>query len=117
MCVVEARLRYAGHRRQPGGDGDGVAVVRAAVLAVAGRHQPVHDVVPAAEDAQRDAAADRLAQRTQVGRDAQVFLRPAGAHAEGAEHFVEDQQHAAFSRQFADAACRNSGEGMMQPAL
>ena len=53
----------------------------------------------AAEDAQRIAAADRLAERAQVGRDAQILLRAAGPHAEGAQHFVEDQQHAMLARQ------------------
>ena len=89
--VVEAGLAIRGDGGQGRGDDDRMAVVGAAVLAVAGRHQPVHDVASAAEDAERIAAADRLAERAQVGRDAEIFLRPAGAHAKGAEHLVEDQ--------------------------
>jgi len=66
--VVEPRLAIRRHRGEGGGDADGVAVVGAAVLTVTDRHQPVHHVAPAAEDAQRKAPADRLAQRTQVRR-------------------------------------------------
>ena len=73
--------------------------------------------LPAAEDAERIAAADRLAERAQVGRHAQVLLRPARAHAKGAEHLVEDQQHAVLAASAGAAASRNSGVGRMQPAL
>ena len=115
--IVEARLAIGGHGGQAGGDGDRVAVVGAAVLAVAGRHQSIHDVAAAAEDAQRKAAADRLAQRTQVRRHAQVLLRSARAHAEGAQHLVEDQQHAVLLRSAAGASPGTPASGRMQPAL
>src|SRR5581483_7729698 len=68
--VVEARLTISRHRGDPRRHGHDMTVVSAAVLAVALRHQPIHDVLAAAEDAQRKAAADCLAQCTQVGRDA-----------------------------------------------
>ena len=76
-----------------------MTVIGAAVLTVAGRHQPLHQSAAAAEDAQRETPADRLAKRTQVRRYAQILLRTAPRHAEGAQHFVEDQQHAAVARQ------------------
>ena len=63
------------------------------------------------------AAADRLAERAQVGRDAEILLRPAGAHAEGAQHFVEDQQHAVLVASASRSVAMNSGVGRMQPAL
>src|SRR5436305_974484 len=85
---VEAGLAIGGDGGESGGDRDDVAVVGSAVLAVARRHQPFHDVAPAAEDAQRIATADRLAQRTQIGSDAEVFLRPAWSHAEGTQHLI-----------------------------
>src|SRR5262249_58526139 len=76
---------------------DRVAVVGAGVLAVAGRHQAVHDFLFPAEDAQRKAAADRLAQRTQVRRDAEVLLCAARTRPEGAENLVEHEHNAVLT--------------------
>ena len=54
----------------------------------------LHDVAPAAERADRHAAADDFAERRQVGLDAVQRLRAAERDAKARHHFVEDQ-HAA----------------------
>src|SRR5439155_9371372 len=69
--LVEARLAIRRHCRQGSRHRRRVAVVRAAMLTIADRHEPVHDVAPAAKRAQGEAAADRLAEGTQAGRYAQ----------------------------------------------
>ena len=53
-----------------------------------------HDRAPAAERADRHAAADHLAERRQVGRDAVEPLRAARMHAKAGHHLVEDQHGA-----------------------
>jgi len=60
------------------------------VLAIANGHQPVHQFFASAEDGERIAAADRFAERAEVGSDLQVLLRPARAHPKRAQHFVEE---------------------------
>src|SRR5450432_3136579 len=96
--VVETRLAVRRHRREAGGHGDDVAVVRAAVLTVADRHEAIHHVAPAAEHAERETAADRLAQRAKVRGDTEIFLRSASAHAERAQYLVEEQKDAGLAR-------------------
>ena len=54
----------------------------------------VHDVGAPAVDAQRQAAADDLAQAGQVGLDAEELLRAAARDAEAGDDLVEDQQRA-----------------------
>ena len=71
-----------------------MAVVSPAVLAIAFGHQAAHDLRSPAKDADRIAAADRLADRAEIGRDSEILLCAAGTHSEGAQHFVEDQQRA-----------------------
>ena len=56
-----------------------------------GAEQP-HDVLSAAERAEGRAAADGLAQRRQVGIDAEVSLARAGACSQAA-HLVEDEDY------------------------
>src|SRR5207245_1379102 len=73
---VEAGGAVGRHGGEAGGDGDRVAVVGAAVLTVARRHQSFHDLAAAAKNAQRKATADRLPQRTKVRRHPEVLLRP-----------------------------------------
>src|SRR5262249_38896974 len=46
--LVKARLSIGSNRRQGRSHGDNMAVVCAAVLAIAGGHEPFHDVAPAA---------------------------------------------------------------------
>src|SRR5438132_13553860 len=51
--IVEPWLPVGSDGGQSGSDRNGMAVVGAAVLAIAARHEAVDDVTPAAEDAQR----------------------------------------------------------------
>ena len=61
----------------------------------------VHDVGPAAVGTDRHAAADDLAQRGQVGSDAEQRLGTTQGHAKAGHDFVEDQQGSAVVRQLA----------------
>src|SRR5262249_26844033 len=88
---VEAEIAVRRHRRYAGGDTDRMYVVVSGVLADADRHEPVHALLPAAEYAQRIPAADGLAQGAEIGRDAEILLCSARAHAEGAEHLIKDE--------------------------
>ena len=58
-----------------------------------GREVP-HDVAPARDRGEREAAADDLAERGEVGHDAVVLLGAAVGEAEAGDDLVEDQRHA-----------------------
>ena len=81
-------------RGEPGRRGQRVAGQRAGVEHRAERRQRLHDVAPAADGADRQAAADDLAERREVGRDVVLRLRAAGVEPEPGDHLVEDQQRA-----------------------
>ena len=69
-------------------------VERAARKADVGRPivaEPLHQVLAAADHADRKSAADRLAIGHEVGPHAEVFLRAAKREAKADEHLVEDQ--------------------------
>ena len=59
----------------------------------------IHDIRAAAIGAQRQAAADDLAERREVGRDAEKLLRPAVGQPEAGHHLVEDEQCAMLRRE------------------
>ena len=91
-------LVEAGHRNR-------ASVARPAAMATglpdsvpawytAERGEPLHDVAPAAEGADRHAAADDLAESGHVRADAVELLRAAAGDAEAGNHLVEDQQRA-----------------------
>ncbi|VWC44722.1 hypothetical protein BAR24066_07266 [Burkholderia arboris] len=61
----------------------------------------VHEAGGAGDDAQRQAAADDLAVRREIGPDAEHGLRAARMDAEAGDHFVEDQRDTGL---FGDAA-------------
>ena len=82
------RDRPGQHRRGVGVEGASVSHAWAGSRVV-----QLHDVLAASEGAYGKAAADNLAQRGHVRRDAVVFLGPARCHAE-ADDFVEDQHNA-----------------------
>src|SRR5207253_9719924 len=93
---VEARVRR-GRQRVEGGDARGhrrrvrverpaMADARRALARVVG----AHDVGPATEGADGQAAADDLAERREVGPDAEPLLRPAPRNPER-DDLVEDQ--------------------------
>ncbi len=58
-------------------------------------------LAPAAVGADRQPAADDLAQAGQVGRDAEERLGAAVGDAEAGDHLVEDEQAAGASRELA----------------
>ena len=57
-----------------------------------------HDLLAAAVGADRQAAANDLAQSREVGRDAEVLLRASLGDAEAGHHLVEAQQRAVLAR-------------------
>ena len=67
---------------------------RAGEQHVALRSEAIHDVAPTAQHRDREAVADRLAERRQVGCHAEPFLGAAGRVAEARDDLVEDQDHA-----------------------
>ena len=75
-------------------------VERAAGKADVGRTvvaEPLHQVLAAADDADRKPAAERLAVGDEVGLDAEIFLRAAYGEAKADEHLVEDQDDVALA--------------------
>src|SRR5262245_9446661 len=89
--VVVSRLAKGRDGGKARGDNDRVPVVGTAVLTVAERHEPVHNVASSAENAERITAADSLAECAQVGSDSEILLRAADTHTEGAQHLIEHE--------------------------
>ena len=81
-------------RGEPGRRGQRVARQRAGVEHRPERRQRLHHVAAAADGADRQPAADHLAERREVGRDVVLGLGAAGVEAEAGDHLVEDQQRA-----------------------
>ena len=81
-------------RGQAGGGRQRVPGQRAGLVHGPERRQHAHDVGPAAERADRQAAADHLAEAGEVGADAEQLLGAAAGDAEAGDHLVEDQQRA-----------------------
>ena len=80
---------------------DGIAREHAAVEQRAANDQ-VHDLGRRAKAADRIAAAQRLRNDRDVGRDEVVLLSAAGGDAHAGDDFIEDQQALMVERQFAD---------------
>ena len=78
-------------RGQAGGHRQRVARERAGLVDRPGRRDVVHDRGRGPVGRRRQAAADDLAQRRQVGRDAVELLRAAVGDAEAGHHLVEDR--------------------------
>ena len=102
QALVAVRRQLA-QRREAGRRRDGVAVERPAV---AHRARPpgveaVHDLGPAAERRERVAAADDLAERREVRRDAEQALGPVRPDPER-DDLVEDQHRADAGREVAE---------------
>ena len=71
----------------------------------------------AAIGADRQTAADDLAQRGEVGSNLPERLRAAVGHAKAGHHFVADQQRAVLARSARSSASRKAVEGTTQPML
>ena len=63
--------------------------------------EALHQLVAAADDADRQSAAERLAVGDEVGLDAEIFLRAAFGEPKADEDFVEDQHDIALGADFA----------------
>ncbi len=92
--VPHARLGERAQRLDPSSHRERVPGERPGLIHGAGRCDELHDLAPAAVRADREPAADHLAECRQVGLDAVQRLRAAGMHAEAGHHLVEDQQRA-----------------------
>src|SRR6266508_1002885 len=85
-------------RRERGGDRVGLATMRRreeehALLRVPEAAE-LHDVAAADERGDREPVSETLAERRQIGRDAEALLRAAQAEPEAADHLVEDEDGA-----------------------
>ena len=86
--------RQLGQRPEPGGHRERIARERAGLVDRTGRRDQLHDIGAAAIGADRQAAADDLAEAGQVRPDAEHLLRAARRRAKPGDHFVEDEQDA-----------------------
>ena len=115
--VVGIRVAEHLERGDAGGRGQRIAAERAGLKDLAGRQHVVHDLGPAAVGAHRQPAADDLAQRGQVGRDAEAApaprRRPRGSRSSLRRRSAAPRACAVSSR----SACRNSAVGTTQPML
>ena len=69
----------------------------------AGGRDLLHDLSPAAVRADRQAAADDLAEAGDVRLDAVQLLRAAASDTEARDHFIEDQQRSVLARERAQS--------------
>ena len=119
--VVESRCLDQLQRRQARGHRHRIAAERAGLVDRAARRDLRHQVATAAVGADRHAAADDLAERAQVRRDAVALLRAAERDAEAGHHFVEDQQRAVLRAQLAQvlqvAVARQDAVGVADDRL
>ena len=81
-------------RGETGGGGQRVAGQRSGVEHRAQRRQRLHDLAASTDGADRQPAADDLAERGQVGRHVVHGLRTAVTEAEAGDDLVEHQQRA-----------------------
>ena len=95
---IDAGAAQDFERGEPGGAGDRVAAERAdlrnAVFGRRVRAVGVHNLAARGDGGEREAPADDLPQRGDVGRYAVVFLRAAVSEAEDGDHLVEHEQDA-----------------------
>jgi hypothetical protein len=89
-------------RRQPRGHRHRVPRQRPGLVDVPLGREALHDVSPAAERRQRESATEDLAERGEIGRDAEPLLRAAGPEPEAGDDLVEDQQRAVLVAQATD---------------
>ncbi len=67
-----------------------------------------HELVAAAQHADRQAPGDRLAVGHHVGAHAEIFLRAAGREPEADEHLVENQHDLALACRPARSFCSHA---------
>ena len=83
------------------GDGERIPGQRARLVDGAERGEPVHQPRRPAVRADRQAAADHLAESDEIGFDAELSADGDSGDPEPAQHFVEDQQCAVLAAQAA----------------
>src|SRR5579884_1657548 len=88
--LIKPWLAVCSYCRQASRDRDGMTIVSATVLAIALRHESLHQLGAAAKGTQRKPTAHGLAQCTEIGSHTKVFLGPAGSHPKRAQHFIEN---------------------------
>ena len=116
-ALVEARARDRLERREARRHRDRVAGERAGLVDGPERRDAFHDVAAPAVRADRHAAADDLAERGEVGRDAVERLRAAERDAEAGHDLVEDQQRAVPRAELAQRLAGIPAAGGTQPML
>ena len=99
---VQLRRQLA-ERPQAGRHRQRIARQRAGLVDGARRRDELHQIGASAVGADRQAAADDLAETGEIRLDAEDLLRAAGRSAESRDHLVEDEQRAVADRQIAQA--------------
>ena len=102
---------------EPGRRGQRVPRQRARLVHGPERGERRHDLGAAAEGADRQAAADDLAEARQVGGDAEQRLRAAPGDPEPGDHLVEDQAARRRASHSARSPSRNPAAGGTRPML
>ena len=108
--LLEAGRFDERERGQSSGYRDRIAGKRARLVHGTERGDALHDVAPSTECAHRHAAANHLAECSEVGRDAKTLLRAPGCHAKTRHHFVEHKQRA-VARAFLPQRLQESRRG------
>ena len=92
--LVDRRIAQAPQHRQPRGGGERIPRQRARLVDGACGREEIHDLRPAAEGRERQAAADDLAEDRQIRLHAEPLLCAAARDPEPADHLVEHEQRA-----------------------
>ena len=88
---------------EAGGHGQRIAAQRAGLVDGTEGRELIHQGALAAEDADRQSAADDFAEGEQVGIEAIQLTGAAQSHAESGHHFIDNEQRAVFCRERAQA--------------
>ena len=104
-------------RPQPGRHRQRIARQRACLIDRSRRRDQLHQIGAAAVGADRQPAADDLAEARQVRPDAEDLLRAAGRGAEPGNHLVEDQQRSVRDRRASRSPARKPSRGGTTPML
>src|SRR5439155_4454591 len=99
--AVHLAVAEPGERRQPRRDGERVARQRAGLVDRAKRRDVIHQAPRSTVGANRESAADDLAEAREVGLNAVELLGAAVGDAEARDHLVEDQDGVVRLRELA----------------
>ena len=102
---------------EAGGHGQRIAAQRAGLVDGTEGRELIHEGALAAEDADRQSAADDFAEGDQVGIEAIQLTGAAQSHAESGHHFVDNEQRAVLSCEGCAGLRGSPDAGGMQPAL